>query len=67
MIASAGLSLLSLAVYGTRSLPVRPGAPDPIALLIFAAGFLALRRWKVNPLRVMFGAGIAGLILYALF
>ncbi len=66
MIASAGLSLLILAVYGTRTVPSDWRAVDPAALGIFAAGLLVLRRWKVNPLWVMFGAGAAGLALYAL-
>ncbi len=70
MIASAGLSLLILALYGQRTLPEGLSAiahPDPVALLIFAAGFLILRKWKVNPLYVMAGSGAAGILLYLLF
>ncbi len=69
MIASAGISLLILAVYGQRSLPKEISAlthPDAIALIIFAAGFFILRRWKVNPLYVMAGSGAAGILLYML-
>ena len=69
MIASAGISLLILAVYGQRSLPKEISAithPDVIALIIFAAGFFILRKWKVNPLYVMAGSGAAGILLYML-
>ena len=36
------------------------------AVLIFAAALLGLRRFRLSPLRVMAGAGAAGLILYPL-
>lgn len=67
MIASAGLSLLILAVYGQRELPADLLTADPLAILIFLAGFFVLRRWKLNPLWVMAGSGLAGVILYAIF
>ncbi|MBQ8955005.1 MAG: chromate transporter [Clostridia bacterium] len=66
MIASAGLSLLVLAVYKQRALPEDLLAADPIAVFIFLAGFFILRRWKVNPLCVMAGSAAAGLLLYAI-
>ena len=42
MIASAGLSLLVLALFGGRELSVGPLGLDTVAALIFAAGFLAV-------------------------
>ena len=65
MIASAGFSLLILAVYGQRTLPASLTQADGIALFIFLAGFIAQRRWKPNPLYVMAGSGVLGMILYA--
>lgn len=67
MIASAGISLLILAVYGQRTLPDNLAEFDMIAVIIFLAGFLVLRKWKPNPLWVMAGSGVAGVILYAIF
>ena len=67
MIASAGISLLFMALYGTRTLPADPKRLDFPALLIFAAGFLILRRRKVNPLWAMAASGALGLLLYAFF
>ncbi len=67
MIASAGLSLLILAVYGQRVLPADLRSADLIAVGIFAAAFFVLRKWKVNPLYVMAASGLAGLVLYAIF
>ncbi|HJC00930.1 MAG TPA: chromate transporter [Candidatus Flavonifractor merdavium] len=65
-IASAGLSLLAMAFYGTRGLPVDFTTLRPVPVVIFAVGLLVLRRWKVNPIWVMVGAGVAGLVLYQL-
>ncbi len=67
MIASAGLGLLLMAVYGQQSLPQDPLSIDTVAAALFVAGFFILRKWKVNPLYVMAGCGVAGLVLYTIF
>lgn len=66
MIASAGVSLLILGVYGQRSLPADLGSIDVVAAAIFLAGFFALRKWKLNPLWVMAGSGAVGVLLYSI-
>ena len=67
MIASAGLSLLEMALYGQRTLPPDVWNVNLISVVIFAAGLLALRRWKTGPIAVMAGAGAAGILLYSIF
>ena len=67
MIASAGISLLIMAIYGQRTLPADLTSFDVIAIIIFATGFIALRKWKLNPILVMFGSGAIGIILYSMF
>ena len=66
MIASAGLSLLIMALYGERAIPTDVFRLDFIALVLFAVGFFVLRKWKPNPLWVMAGCGAAGVILYSI-
>jgi len=66
MIASAGISLLMMAVYGQRMLPADLTSLDVIAVIIFVIGIIVLRKWKPNPLWVMAGSGAAGIILYSL-
>lgn len=66
MIASAGISLLIMALYGQRTLPNDLASFDLIAVIIFMIGFFVLRRWKINLLWVMAGSGVAGIILYSL-
>lgn len=67
MIASAGIALLILAVYGQRTLPGSLLSLDKIAASIFVIGFAVLRKWKPDPLWVMAGSGLAGVILYTVF
>ena len=67
MIASAGVSLLILAVYGQRTLPQDLMQFDTIAVVIFASAFFILRKWKSNPMYIMAGAGLAGVLLYSIF
>ena len=66
LIASAGLSILFLAFFGGRTLPSGPEGVNWVSVLLFGAGLFLLRRWKLNPILVMAGAGAAGLLLYSL-
>lgn len=66
MIAAAGLSLLLLSFYGQSALPTNWSALNVISVALFAAALLVLRRWKVNPIGVMVGAGAAGIVLYSI-
>ena len=68
MIASAGISLIILALYGTRELPMDLTAGlDIVALVIFTAALIVLRVFKISPMKAMAGAGAAGLLLYTVF
>lgn len=66
MIASAGVSLILLSFFGQKSWPIDFGGTDYRAVLIFAVGLFILRRWKVDPIYVMAGAGAAGVLLYSI-
>jgi len=66
MIASAGISLLIMALYGQRTIPVDLVSVDFAALVIFLLGFVILRKWKPSPICIMAGSGIAGVLLYSL-
>ena len=64
MIGSAGLSILLLSVFGRDTFPLDLHQVDWVTVLIFAASLFILRKWKLNPIFVMAGAGIAGLLFY---
>lgn len=67
MIASAGISLMIMALYGQRTPPADLLTFDAVAAVILAAGIVILRKWKPNPLWVMVGSGVVGVILYSVF
>jgi len=67
MIASAGISLIILSFYGQRTLPADLTDINYISVLIFGTGLLIMRKWKANPIYVMAGAGVAGVLLYSIF
>lgn len=66
MIASAGISLVIMSFYGERILPADLSGINMISVSIFIVGFLILRKWKANPIYVMMGAGVAGILLYSI-
>ncbi len=67
MIASAGLSLAALALFGSQTLgTVRWADFDWAAAVLFAAALAALRKWKQDPIAVMSGTGAVGLAVYLL-
>ncbi len=57
LIASAGLSILLLALFGDV---IAINHVDWVALGCFALGLIALRVLKTNPMLVIFGAGVLG-------
>lgn len=57
LIASAGMSILKLVVAGPAGFKV-------IETLLFAAAFVALRKWKTNPIMTMLCCGAAGLLIH---
>ncbi len=64
LIASAGLSILIMAFWGTG--PINLQDTNFIAIGIFLVGFLILRVFRTSPILVMLGSGILGLVAYLL-
>lgn len=65
LIASAGMTILVLALFGEEGLSAGMDSFNIFALLIFMIGLLVLRKCKkVNPIHIMLGSGIMGGILY---
>lgn len=67
MIASAGISLMILSFYGQKELPADLMGVDVVAAALFAVGLFVLRKWKINPIYVIAGAGVLGILFYGLF
>ena len=64
MIAAAGFALVELAIWTTGKFSLNISTIDVAAVLLFIVGLVILRKWKVNPILIMVGAGIIGGIYY---
>ena len=67
MIASAGFSLLTLSLYGQSTPTEDPAGINIISAALFSICLLVLRKGKVNPIAVILGAGVCGIVLYSIF
>lgn len=65
LIASAGITILFLAVFGTSKVMDGVASFNLIGFLLFAAGLIALRKWKVSPIQTMMLCGVFGGVLYS--
>lgn len=65
LIASAGVTILVLALFGENGVVLEREAIDFVAVLLFAGGLFVLRRWKsINPIKVMMSTGVLGGVIY---
>lgn len=65
MIANAGLMLFCLALFGTSTFSeIHLNKIHYIELLLFVSSFALLRKYKTNPIKIIFGTAIIGTILY---
>ncbi|MEG1520429.1 MAG: chromate transporter, partial [Clostridia bacterium] len=66
LIASAGLSIFTLAMWGEGGFSMNLQSINYISLILFVAAVFVLRKWKLNSIVVMIGSGIIGGALYLL-
>lgn len=64
MIASAGASLLILAVFNTEIAAIDEGSFQWVEAVLFLAGVFVLRKFNMNPIAVIFGSGVLGTLFY---
>ena len=67
MIAGAGMSLLLLAIFHHEARNLHFSDFRIVKAALFLGSFLLLRKWKVNPVLIIFGTGILGTALYVLY
>lgn len=65
LIASAGLSILTLGIFAGGIAAVEN--IRYIELILFAVCLFLLRKYKINPILIILGSGVIGTILYLLF
>ncbi|WP_410496555.1 chromate transporter [Cellulosilyticum sp. ST5] len=67
LISSAGLAILSLALFNADKSEIVLANFRPIEFCLFIGGLVALRKFKLNPIMVIFGSGIIGTLVYSIF
>lgn len=67
LISSAGLSILSLALFNADHSAIVLSNFRPVECLLFIGGLIALRKYKLNPIMVIFGSGVIGTLVYTVF
>ena len=64
MIASAGLAIFAMAIWGESGISADSQSINYISLIIFGVVVFILRKWKPNPIYVMLGSGVIGGAIY---
>ena len=67
LISSAGLSILTLAIFNAEKHNIILSDFKIVEFCLFIAGLIALRKFKLNPILVIFGSGFIGTLLYLVF
>lgn len=66
LIASAGMSILSLAIFNKSGNGLEAGSLRWVEIFLFAGALFLLRKKKVNAIAIIFGSGVFGTLLYAI-
>ncbi len=66
LIASAGLSILTLTFWGDEGITLNPADVNVLSVILFGISLFILKKYKMNPIYVMLGSGIISLAFYLL-
>lgn len=64
LIASAGMAILTLGIFHAEKTDIVLSNFQPVEFILFLCGIFALRKFKANPITVIFGTGIIGTMIY---
>lgn len=70
LIATAGLSILMLAIFKTEKttlLNMKLSDINFFSIIMVAIAVFILRKYKTDPIKVMLGTGIMGVLIYGIF
>ncbi|MGI6701837.1 MAG: chromate transporter [Christensenellales bacterium] len=67
LIASAGLTIFIMALWGVTSLKINIKSTNIFALSLFITGVAVMRKFRLNPIFIILGAGVIGMIFYTVF
>ncbi|HWT75837.1 MAG TPA: chromate transporter [Mobilitalea sp.] len=64
LIASAGISILTNAFWGEQGFSTNIADLNIVSVVLFVISLIILRNFKPNPIWVMAGSGVVGMIIY---
>lgn len=64
LIGSAGVSILTLTFWGESRISSNIADINIIGVILFLAGLFILKKWKPNPILIILGSGLIGMIAY---
>ena len=67
LISTAGLSILTLALFQAEKHQIILSNFRIIEFCLFVGGLILLRKFKANPILVIFGSGLVGTLAYTFF
>ncbi|NLK74253.1 MAG: chromate transporter [Clostridiales bacterium] len=66
MIASAGVSILVLALFDSDLKNIELSNLRYVELILFIVGLVLIRKFKLNAMYIIFGSGVVGTLIYLL-
>lgn len=67
LIASAGMAILTLGIFHGEKQDILLSNFQPVEFILFITSIFAIRKYKLNPIVVIFGSGVIGTLIYLLF
>ncbi len=64
LIGAAGISIIFLAFFGDKHIDFSNINLNYVSLVLFGISMFILRKFKLNPVYVMVGCGVAGAVIY---
>ena len=64
LIASAGMSILTLALFNTDLFSAKISELRYVELVIFGVGLFLLRKYKMSAISIILGSGVVGVVAY---
>ena len=64
LIGAAGISIIFLAFFGDKHLNINSLHINYVSLVLFGISMFVLGKFKLNPVYIMVGCGVAGAIIY---
>jgi chromate transporter len=67
LIASAGISIFTLSIWGEKNISLNPSDIDFISIILFSLALISLRKTKFNPILIMLSCGLIRFLYFFIY